>query len=68
MDNMAPNPLKVLFYENWYNYKVWKIDHMKSDYLVRWFDMAPKVTDKIELLGWHQMYFSEEYKPVKWTK
>jgi quinol monooxygenase YgiN len=68
MDTMAPNPLKVLFYENWYNYKVWKIDHMKSDYLVRWFDMAPKVTDKMELLGWHQMYFSEEYKPVKWTK
>ena len=68
MDTMAPNPLKVLFYENWYNYKVWKMDHMKSDYLVRWFDMAPKVTDKIELLGWHQMHFSEEYKPVKWTK
>ena len=66
MDTMAPNPRKVLFYENWYNYKVWKIDHMKSGYLVRWFDMAPTLTEKIDLTGWKMMDFKEEYEPIKW--
>lgn len=66
MDTMAPNPKKVLFYENWYNYKVWKIDHMKSGYLVRWFDMAPKLTDNIDLTGWKMMHFGEKYEPVQW--
>ena len=67
MDTMAPNPLKVLYYENWYNYTVWKIDHMKSAYLERWFEMAPKVTDSIELTGWQLMHFREVYEPITWT-
>jgi quinol monooxygenase YgiN len=66
MDTMAANPKKVLFYENWYNYKVWKIDHMKSGYLVRWFDMAPTLTEKIDLTGWKMMHFSEKHEPVQW--
>ncbi len=66
MNTMAPNPTKVLFYENWYDYKVWKNEHMKAPPLVRWFDMAPKFTDKIELTGWQLMNFIETYKPVQW--
>ena len=66
MDTMAANPKKVLFYENWYNYKVWKIDHMKSGYLVRWFDMAPTLTEKIDLTGWKMIHFSEKHEPVQW--
>ena len=67
MDTMAPNPTKVMFYENWYDYKIWKTEHMESPPLVRWFGMAPKLTDKIELTGWHLMNFSEIYKPVRWN-
>ncbi|MGI6750622.1 MAG: putative quinol monooxygenase [Atribacter sp.] len=52
MDNMTVNPRKIMFYENWYDYRVWKHEHMKADYLVRWFDMSPQVTHKIELTGW----------------
>ncbi len=49
---MTANPRKIMYYENWYDYKVWKHEHMKADYLVRWFDMSPKVTHKIDLTGW----------------
>lgn len=67
MDTMAKNPKNVMFYENWYNYKVWKVDHMEASYLVRWFDMAPKLTDKIDLTGWRMMHFSENYEDVQWS-
>jgi quinol monooxygenase YgiN len=63
VDTMAPNPRRVMFYENWYDFDVWYYDHMNADYLVRWFDMAPKLTDKIELTGWKMIDFKE--KPVK---
>ncbi len=63
MNTMAPNPRKVMFYENWYDFKVWKVDHMEADYLVRWFNMAPKLTEKIELTGWKMIDFKE--KPVR---
>jgi quinol monooxygenase YgiN len=66
MDTMAPDQTKVMFYENWYNYKIWKNDHMKAPYLVRWFDMAPGLTDKINLTGWQLIHFSEKYEPVQW--
>ena len=36
--------------------------------LLCWSGLPPKVTEKIDLLGWQQMHFSEEYKPIKWTK
>ena len=52
METMIPNPRKIMYYENWYDYKVWKHEHMKADYLVRWFDMSPQVTNKIDLTGW----------------
>jgi len=67
MDTMAPDPRRILFQEDWYNYKVWNDDHMKSGYLVRWLNLAPKVTDKAELTGWKKMDFSEKYKSVKWN-
>ena len=66
MDTMAKDPTKVLFYENWYNYKIWNTEHMKAPYLVNWFDKAPTMTDKVDLTGWQLMHFSEKYKPVKW--
>jgi len=66
MDTMTPKPTKVLFYENWYDYKIWKTEHMKADYLVKWFDKAPQMTDKIDLTGWQLIHFSEAYKPVQW--
>lgn len=66
MDTMAPNLKKILFHEDWYNYRVWKEDHMKSGYLEGWLNMAPKVTDKAELTGWKKMDFSEAFKAVKW--
>jgi quinol monooxygenase YgiN len=66
MDTMAPNPTKVMFYENWYNYKIWNTEHMKAPYLVNWFDKAPTMTDKVDLTGWQLMHFSEKYEPVKW--
>ncbi len=65
-DTMAPDRTKVMFYENWYDYKIWKTEHMESPPLVRWFDLAPKMTDKIELTGWQLVHFSEKYEPVKW--
>jgi quinol monooxygenase YgiN len=66
METMAPKPAKVLFYENWYDYKIWKTEHMKAPYLVNWFEKAPNMTDKIELTGWHLLNFSENYEPVEW--
>ena len=67
MDTMAPIPTKVLFYENWYDYKVWMDDHMKAPALVRWFAIAPRYTGEIKLTGWQLMQFEEEYKPVPWS-
>jgi quinol monooxygenase YgiN len=66
MNTMAPNPAKVLFYENWYDYKIWKNEHMNSPPLVRWFNMAPEMTDKIDLTGWQLIPFKQVYEPVKW--
>jgi len=57
MDTMARNYRKIMFYENWYNFKVWKEDHMKAEYLVRWFNFAPQVTEKIDLTGWKMIDF-----------
>lgn len=59
MKTMAPNKRKIMFYENWYDFKAWKVDHMEADYLVRWFNMAPKLTEKIELTGWKKIDFVE---------
>ncbi len=61
-DTMARNYRKIMFYENWYNFKVWKVDHMGAEYLVRWFNFAPQVTEKIELTGWKMIDF--EYAPT----
>ena len=65
-DTMTPDPKKVMFYENWYNYKIWNTEHMKAPYLVNWFEKAPTMTNKVDLTGWQLMHFSEKYKPVKW--
>jgi quinol monooxygenase YgiN len=65
-DTMAPDPAKVMFYENWYNHKIWSTEHMKAPYLVNWFEKAPTMTDKVDLTGWQLMHFSEKYEPVKW--
>jgi quinol monooxygenase YgiN len=59
MDTMGRNLREIMFYENWYDFKVWKYDHMGASYLVRWFDMAPQVTTAIELTGWKKMDFRE---------
>jgi quinol monooxygenase YgiN len=59
MDTMGRNLREIMFYENWYDFKVWKYDHMGASYLVRWFDMAPKLTSAIELTGWKKMDFRE---------
>ncbi len=61
MDTMARNYRKIMFYENWYNFKAWKVDHMKAEYLVRWFNFAPQVTDKIELTGWKMIDYELTY-------
>ncbi|NWF92917.1 MAG: antibiotic biosynthesis monooxygenase [Syntrophaceae bacterium] len=63
MNTMAKNPKKIMFYENWYNFKVWKVDHMGAGYLVRWFDMAPKLTTSINLTGWKMIHFKETPAP-----
>lgn len=60
MKTMAPNKRKIMFYENFYNYKNWKVDHMEADYLVRWFNMAPKVVDRVHLTGWKKIDFVEK--------
>lgn len=57
MNTMARNPRKIMFYENWYDFKVWKFEHMKASYLVRWFEYSPKVMHKIELSGWKMIDF-----------
>lgn len=57
MDTMLKNPRKLMFYENWYNFKVWKHEHMQAEYLKRWFDFAPQVTHKIDLTGWKKIDF-----------
>jgi len=59
MDTMGRNLREIMFYENWYDFKVWKYDHMGANYLVRWFDMAPQVTSAIELTGWKKIDFKE---------
>jgi quinol monooxygenase YgiN len=59
MNTMGRNPREIMFYENWYDFKVWKYDHMGASYLVRWFDMAPQLTTAIELTGWKKMDFTE---------
>jgi quinol monooxygenase YgiN len=64
MDTMGRNPREVMFYENWYDFNVWFYDHMNASYLVRWFDMAPKLTTSIDLTGWKRIDFKET--PVKW--
>ncbi|MCX7730924.1 MAG: antibiotic biosynthesis monooxygenase, partial [Candidatus Caldatribacterium sp.] len=62
MNTMARNYRKIMFYENWYDFKAWKVDHMQADYLVRWFNFSPQVTEKIELTGWKMIDF--EYAPT----
>jgi len=57
MDTMGRNYREIMFYENWYNFKVWKVDHMQASYLVRWFDYAPEVTTSIDLTGWKMIDF-----------
>ena len=57
-DTMARNPRLVLYYENWYDFRVWKVDHMQASYLVRWFEYSPQVTTSIELTGWKMIDFN----------
>jgi len=57
MNTMGRNHREIMFYENWYDYKVWKYDHMGANYLKAWFAMAPDVTTAIELTGWKLMDF-----------
>jgi quinol monooxygenase YgiN len=55
MDDNARNYRKYLFYENWYDFHVWKVDHMKSSYLINWFNLVPIVTEPVNgavLEGW----------------
>ena len=55
MEDNARNYQKYLFYENWYDFKVWKEDHMLSSYLVNWFNLVPIVTVPVNgavLEGW----------------
>ncbi|MCS7241214.1 MAG: antibiotic biosynthesis monooxygenase [Candidatus Caldatribacterium sp.] len=61
MNTMARNYRKIMFYENWYNFKVWKVDHMQAGYLVRWFNFSPQVTEKIELTGWKMLDYELTY-------
>jgi quinol monooxygenase YgiN len=58
MDDNARNYRKYLFYENWYDYKVWKYDHMGASYLVNWFNLVPVVTEPVNgavLEGWKML-------------
>lgn len=57
MNTMGRNHREIMFYENWYDFKVWKYDHMLANYLKAWFAMAPDVTTGIELTGWKLMDF-----------
>jgi quinol monooxygenase YgiN len=57
MNTMGRNLREIMFYENWYDYKVWKYEHMTANYLKAWFGMAPDVTTGIELTGWKLMDF-----------
>jgi len=55
MDDNSRNYRKYLFYENWYDFNVWKYDHMGSAYLVNWFNLVPIVTVPVNgavLEGW----------------
>jgi quinol monooxygenase YgiN len=55
MDDNARNYRKYLFYENWYDFNVWKYDHMGASYLVNWFNLVPIVTESVNgavLEGW----------------
>jgi len=55
MEDNARNYQKYLFYENWYDFKVWKEDHMLSSFLVNWFNLVPIVTVPVNgavLEGW----------------
>jgi len=55
MGDNARNYRKYLFYENWYDFKVWKYDHMGASYLVNWFNLVPIVTEPVKgavLEGW----------------
>jgi quinol monooxygenase YgiN len=55
MSDNARNYRKYLFYENWYDFKVWKYDHMRAAYLVNWFNLVPIVTEPVNgavLEGW----------------
>ncbi len=55
MEDNARNYRKYLFYENWYDFNVWKYDHMLSAYLVNWFNLVPIVTVPVNgavLEGW----------------
>jgi len=54
LDTLKVNPRLYLFYENWRSREDWDL-HMKMPYLKRWFDMAPKVCEKIDLTIW-EMY------------
>jgi quinol monooxygenase YgiN len=54
-EDNARNYQKYLFYENWYDFNVWKYDHMGSSYLVNWFNLVPIVTVPVNgavLEGW----------------
>ena len=57
MNTMGRNHREIMFYENWYDFKVWKYDHMLANYLKAWFALAPNVTTGIELTGWKLMDF-----------
>jgi quinol monooxygenase YgiN len=57
MNTMGRNHREIMFYENWYDFKVWKYDHMLANYLKAWFALAPNVTTGIELTGWKMMDF-----------
>jgi quinol monooxygenase YgiN len=59
MNTMGRNQREIMFYENWYDYKVWKFEHMTANYLKAWFGMAPDVTTGIELTGWKLMDFTQ---------
>jgi quinol monooxygenase YgiN len=59
MNTMGRNQREIMFYENWYDYKVWKYEHMTANYLKAWFGMAPDVTTGIELTGWKLIDFTQ---------
>ncbi len=59
MNTMGRNLREIMFYENWYDFRVWKYDHMGANYLKAWFALAPNVTTGIELTGWKLMDFTQ---------